>query len=97
MERLTKKKPSSKTVIQMIFTGFDEHTLSRDFNENTLIIFKDLLQYPEQGKIYIGFSTHQTTGCCSHLSARVISTVRVFYLKLLKEFPLINIKIYIII
>src|SRR5205823_8229374 len=75
MERITKKKPPSKTTIQMIFTGFDEYNSSRDCNENVPSVFKDLLQYPEQGRIYIGFSTHQTTGCCSHLAARVIPTV----------------------
>jgi len=75
MERITKKKPPNKTVIQMIFTGFDEYNSSKDFNNNTSPIFKDLLRYPEQGRIYIGFSTHQTTGCCIHLAARVIPTV----------------------
>jgi hypothetical protein len=75
MEQITKKKPPSKTNIQMIFTGFNEHNLSDDYNKNISPVFRDLLQYPEQGKIYIGFSTDQTTGCCSHLAARVIPTV----------------------
>jgi hypothetical protein len=75
MEQITKKKPPRKTSIQMIFTGFNEHNLSSDSDENISPVFKDLLQYPEQGKIYIGFSTDQTTGCCSHLAARVIPTV----------------------
>ncbi len=75
MERITKKKPPSKTVVQMIFTGFDEFNSSGDHNKKISQIFKDLLPYPEQGKIYIGFPTHQTTGCCSHLAARVIPTV----------------------
>ena len=76
MERTTKKKPPRKTTIQMIFTGFDEHNPSEDFNSSP--VFKDLLPYPDQGKIYIGFPTHQTTGCCSHLSARLIPTVCIF-------------------
>ncbi|GES75149.1 hypothetical protein GLOIN_2v1834043 [Rhizophagus clarus] len=75
MEQTTKKKPPSRTNIQMIFTGFNEHNLSSDYNKSTSSVFKDLLQYPEQGKIYIGFSTNQTTGCCSHLAARVIPTM----------------------
>ncbi|RIA91695.1 hypothetical protein C1645_692396 [Glomus cerebriforme] len=75
MERTTKKKPPSKTTIQMIFTGFDEHNSSGDSNRKISSVFKDLLPYPEQGRIYIGFPTHQTTGCCSHLAARVIPTV----------------------
>jgi hypothetical protein len=77
MERTTKKKPPSKTSIQMIFTGFDELNSSGDFNRNVSPVFKDLLPYPEQGRIYIGFPTHQTTGCCSHLAARVIPTVSI--------------------
>ncbi|EXX52939.1 hypothetical protein RirG_248640 [Rhizophagus irregularis DAOM 197198w] len=72
MERITKKKPPSKTTIQMIFTGFEEH---ENYNKNVSRVFKDLLPYPELGRVYIGFSTHQTTGCCSHLAARVIPTV----------------------
>ncbi|GBB91210.1 hypothetical protein RclHR1_01840007 [Rhizophagus clarus] len=72
MKRITKKELPRETTIQMIYTSFDEQNSSGDYISP---IFKDLLPYPEQGKIYIGFSTHQTTGCCSHLSARVIPTV----------------------
>ncbi|RIA78934.1 hypothetical protein C1645_842030, partial [Glomus cerebriforme] len=71
MERITKKKPPSNTTIQMIFTGFDKYNSSGDYISP---VFKDLLPYPEQGRIYISFSTHQTTGCCSHLLARIIPT-----------------------
>ena len=79
MERTTKKKPPSKTTIQMIFTGFDEHQHSSgETGDNNSPVFEDLLPYPEQGKIYIGFQTHQTTGCCSHFAARVIPTVCTF-------------------
>jgi len=79
MERSTKKKPPSKTMIQMLFSGFDEHNSSAADNSQKKAstgIFKDLLPYPEQGRIFIGFPTHQTTGCSSHLAARVIPTVR---------------------
>ncbi|GBC47128.1 uncharacterized protein OCT59_002225 [Rhizophagus irregularis] len=69
MKRITKKELPRETTIQMIYTGFEEH------GNYVSPIFKDLLPYPEQGRIYIGFPTHQTTGCCSHLSARVIPTV----------------------
>src|SRR6266540_1537166 len=75
MERMTKKKPPNKTTIQMIFTGFDGLNSSGDYNANISQIFNDLIPYPEQGRIYIGFPTHQTTGCCSHFAARVIPTV----------------------
>ena len=70
MERITKKKPPDETKVQIIFTEFDNSCVSR--------VFKDLLPYPKQGKIYIGFPTHQTTGCCSHLSARLIPTVCIY-------------------
>ena len=73
MERITKKKPPKKTTVQMIFTEFDNSS-KRDMSK----VFKNLLPYPEQGRIYIGFQTHQTTGCCSHFAARVIPTVCTF-------------------
>jgi hypothetical protein len=78
MERITKKKPPNNTFIQMIFAEFDERNLSGDYNKNLSPIFKDLISYPQQGKIYIGFPTNQTTGSCSHLAALVIPTVSIF-------------------
>jgi hypothetical protein len=78
MERITKKKPPNKTSIQMIFTEFNELDSSVDYNENLSPIFNDLISHPEQGKVYIGFPTNQTTGSCSHLAARVIPTVSIF-------------------
>ncbi|CAI2168970.1 19326_t:CDS:10, partial [Funneliformis geosporum] len=76
MERITKKKPPSKTMVQMLFVGFDEYNSSMDCNIKKIpSTFKDLFPHPEQGRLYIGFPTHQTTGCCSHLAARVIPTV----------------------
>jgi hypothetical protein len=75
MERCTKKKPPSKTAIQIIYTGYDEHNSSMDDENNISSIFEDLHPFPNQGRIYIGFPTHQTTGCCIHLAARVIPTV----------------------
>ncbi|KAG2182804.1 hypothetical protein INT44_005784, partial [Umbelopsis vinacea] len=71
MERSTKKKPPKQTKFQLVFTGREE----LDVSENTNIVFQDLVPYPEQGRIYIGFPTHQTTGCCSHMAARFIPTV----------------------
>ncbi|CAG8475968.1 17554_t:CDS:10 [Funneliformis caledonium] len=71
IERITRKKPPNKTTIQIIYPEFDN---SSEGNTSTHV-FKDLLSYPEQGKIYIGFPTHQTTGCCSHIAARVIPTM----------------------
>ncbi|PKY20927.1 hypothetical protein RhiirB3_524661 [Rhizophagus irregularis] len=75
MERSTKKKPPSKTTIQIIYTGYDEHNSSMNHENNISPIFENLHPFPKQGRIYIGFPTHQTTGCCIHLAARVIPTV----------------------
>jgi hypothetical protein len=75
MKRITKKELPRETTIQMIYTKFDEQNSSGD---RVSPVFKDLFPYPEQGRVHIGFSTHQTTGCCFHLSARVIPTVRIF-------------------
>src|SRR6185312_15953683 len=79
MERSTKKKPPSKTTIQMLFPEFDENTFSavekkeKDGSE----MFKGLSTYPKQGRIFIGFPTHQTTGYVSHLARTFIPTVSV--------------------
>ena len=62
----------------MLFTEFNEHNTSKDYYKDLSPIFKDLISYPEQGKIYIGFPTNQTTGSSSHLAARVIPTVSIF-------------------
>src|SRR6266511_1523451 len=70
MERITKKKTPKKTLVQMIFTEFNKSSGEHDSQA-----FKDLLPYPKQGRIYIGFPTNQTTGCCSHFAACVIPTL----------------------
>ncbi|CAG8758755.1 10599_t:CDS:10, partial [Gigaspora margarita] len=71
MERLTKKKPPSKTTIQAILPMYSDYESS----DMTYNIFKDLLPFPKQGNIFIGFRTHQTTGYSVNLAARVIPTV----------------------
>ncbi|CAG8627407.1 1281_t:CDS:10 [Acaulospora morrowiae] len=70
MERITKKKPPSQTTMQLIFSSYDDIP-----KHKTSYAFSDLLQYSEQGRVFIGFRTHQTTGCFAHLAARVIPTV----------------------
>ncbi|CAG8699615.1 4190_t:CDS:10, partial [Gigaspora margarita] len=72
MERMTKKKPPSQTTMQLIFTRNDDNF---EFKNKMSKIFQDLLPFPEQGRIFIGFRTHQTTGCSVHIAARVIPTV----------------------
>ncbi|RUS32742.1 hypothetical protein BC938DRAFT_474458 [Jimgerdemannia flammicorona] len=71
MERSTKKKPPSKTTFALVFTGREE----LDASEKQNAIFRDLIPFPQQGRVFIGFPTHQTTGCSSHMATRFIPTV----------------------
>jgi hypothetical protein len=71
MERATKKKPPKSTKFQLVYTGKEE----LDASENKNQIFKDLIPFPNQGRVFIGFPTHQTTGCCCHMASRFIPTV----------------------
>ncbi|KAK4520409.1 Vacuolar protein sorting-associated protein 13 [Mucor velutinosus] len=71
MERATKKKPPSTTKFQLVYTGKEELDVSENGNQ----IFKDLIPFPHQGRVFIGFPTHQTTGCCCHMASRFIPTV----------------------
>ncbi|CAG8458419.1 11877_t:CDS:10 [Scutellospora calospora] len=70
MERLTKKKPPNQTKIHILLPKYNDSEIDDFCN-----IFKNLLPFPEQGRIFIGFQTHQTTGCSVHVAARVIPTV----------------------
>ncbi|CAG8483190.1 7662_t:CDS:10, partial [Racocetra fulgida] len=70
MERLTKKKPPNQTKIHILLPKYNDSTMDESSN-----IFKDLLPFPKQGRIFIGFQTHQTTGCSINVAARVIPTV----------------------
>ncbi|KAI9486689.1 MAG: hypothetical protein EXX96DRAFT_496731 [Benjaminiella poitrasii] len=71
MERATKKKPPKTTKFQLVYTGKEELDASESKNQ----IFKDLIPFPHQGRVFIGFPTHQTTGCCCHMASRFIPTV----------------------
>ncbi|ORX61525.1 hypothetical protein DM01DRAFT_1404308 [Hesseltinella vesiculosa] len=71
MERSTKKKPPKQTKFQLVYTNKEE----LDASENTMDVFRDLVPFPKQGRVFIGFPTHQTTGCCCHMAARFIPTV----------------------
>jgi hypothetical protein len=71
MERTTKKYPPEQTTIRLLYRGYDEPETSTD----NKTVFKNLLPFPEQGRIFIGFPTHQTTGFCGHVAGRFIPTV----------------------
>ncbi|KAK3823313.1 MAG: hypothetical protein J3Q66DRAFT_295609, partial [Benniella sp.] len=70
MERTAGKRPPRETTLQLLYIGHGETEASTN---NT--IFRDLLPFPEQGKIFVGFPTHQTTGFCGHVAGRFIPTV----------------------
>ncbi|KAJ1919991.1 hypothetical protein H4219_001652 [Mycoemilia scoparia] len=91
MERATKKRPPSTSLVSVIWNSHDQHealnwmsepsstdTANRKDKPDTkpqLDIFSQLLVFPEQGRVFIGFPTHQTTGCSAHLAAALIPTV----------------------
>ncbi|CAG8620630.1 1577_t:CDS:10 [Dentiscutata erythropus] len=77
------KKPLSKLISRLSTTKNKHTNIDDDFScafnynstDESFDIFKDLLPFPEQGRIFIGFRTHQTTGYSVNLAARVIPTV----------------------
>lgn len=72
LQRATKKPPPRQTKIQLVTVSAAEYAAS------TLKapIFENLLTFPNQGRVYIGFPTHQTTGFSGHVGAPcVIPTV----------------------
>lgn len=71
MERATKKPPPKKTTYALVFTSKDEYDASELKNP----VFANLVPFPEQGRVYIGFQTHQTTGTSGHMAARFMPTV----------------------
>ncbi|KAI9138940.1 hypothetical protein BKA69DRAFT_1126967 [Paraphysoderma sedebokerense] len=74
MQRTTKKPPPSTTVIQLIYTNYDEYDASEKMRTK-YSVFNDIVPFPSQGRVFIGFPTHQTTGCSIHLAAHLIPTV----------------------
>lgn len=71
MNRRMKKNPPKQATFSLIFVGKDEF----DAREKDDITFKDFVTYPNQGQVFIGFRTHQTTGCTVHIASRFIPTV----------------------
>ncbi|KAJ3194958.1 hypothetical protein HDU82_002276, partial [Entophlyctis luteolus] len=76
MERTTKKKAPTVTDFHIQFANFDEFESSTTARTGKGAVFGELIPGPkEQGKVFIGFPTHQTTGCSIHLAAHLIPTV----------------------
>ncbi|KAJ3193124.1 hypothetical protein HK101_005381 [Irineochytrium annulatum] len=75
MERTTKKRAPALTDVNIQFSNFDEYESSSSARGKSFI-FDELIPGPkEQGRIFIGFPTHQTTGCSMQLAAHLIPTV----------------------
>ncbi|OLY82783.1 hypothetical protein AYI68_g3090, partial [Smittium mucronatum] len=82
MERATKKPPPKSSSMQVIW-GINSqiekeknNIISDEKVENSnLLVLGQLAAYPQQGSVFIGFATHQTTGCSAHLAAQFIPTV----------------------
>ena len=74
MERTTKKSPPKTITIQILWNNFDEYESSRGAEQDNMLL-EDLVPFLNQGHIYIGFQTHQTTGCAMHLATHLIPTV----------------------
>ncbi|KTW26702.1 hypothetical protein T552_02708 [Pneumocystis carinii B80] len=68
LERITKKKPPKSTRVQLLYS---DH-LGSNVTSRSKIFFSDLLTCHKQGNVYIGFSTHQTTGFGAHLGASAL-------------------------
>ncbi|KND02056.1 uncharacterized protein SPPG_02560 [Spizellomyces punctatus DAOM BR117] len=75
MERTTKKRPPVHTEMQIMWSNFDEYESSSTVRGKNGM-FNDLLPGPtDQGRIFIGFPTYQTTGCTIQMAAHLIPTV----------------------
>ncbi|RKO86939.1 hypothetical protein BDK51DRAFT_35149 [Blyttiomyces helicus] len=76
MERTTKKRPPSSTPMQIMFSNYNEYESSSGIREKKVALFDDLIPArSSQGRVFIGFPTHQTTGCAIQLAAHLIPTV----------------------
>ena len=81
MERTTKKKPFQNVNIDLIYINWEQlNATSGESMEGSKIstkhpILSKLLPFPTNGKVFIGFETHQTSGLGVHFTAPFIPTV----------------------
>lgn len=81
MERTTKKKPFQNVNIDLIYINWEQlNASSGESVEGSKVstkhpILSKLLPFPADGKVFIGFETHQTTGLGVHFTAPFIPTV----------------------
>lgn len=77
LERATKNPPPRNTLVQMLYSSKSEFDATHvDSTEGAKTVFAGLLSdLKVQGRVAIGFMTHQTTGCAASIGARFIPTV----------------------
>jgi hypothetical protein len=76
MYRTTKKQPPKTSVLQIVSTNFEEYDSTLQTIKGAESIFENLIPSPgNQGRIFIGFPTHQTTSCSVHIAGHFIPTV----------------------
>ena len=79
LERATKKPPPKYTTVSLLSTSYDEHVASSSSMDKAFSvprIFRTFIPINGKGKIFIGFTTNQTTGFNIHISTpSVIPTV----------------------
>lgn len=75
LERATKKPPPKTTCVSLLTMSYNEQEAS-DIRNNPAIASLFDLVIPSLGRVFIGFSTKQTTGLSAHVSApSIIPTV----------------------
>lgn len=72
MNRTTKKNPPKHTQLKLLMTNYEEFEASEKLQSALSVL---ILKPDDQGHIYIGFPTHQTTGAAFQLAAHFIPTV----------------------
>ncbi|PKI83429.1 hypothetical protein MVES_002504 [Malassezia vespertilionis] len=88
IERSTKKPLPKQTLLHMVYMGKEEYdattasdakasdTHYSDLDKHTRRLFSGLMpSLDAQGRVFIGFRTHQTTSFSGHMAARFIPTV----------------------
>jgi hypothetical protein len=76
MQRTTKKSPPKAVSLMLMLSNFEEHDSTLQTIRGSESIFEQLIPHPErQGHVFIGFPTHQTTGCPIQIAGHFIPTV----------------------
>ena len=78
LERATKKPPPKSTTVSLLSASYDEQVASTPSNKASMAptIFGTFIPTEGKGRVFIGFTTNQTTGLNVHISTpSIIPTV----------------------